>query len=390
MGVGPRQGLQRLVGLRETLAAQDGLDALGHHGPVVLQVARQRLGVEDHLVQPLEQRLQGDHRVGHRHADVAQHGRVGQIALEARDGQLRGEVLENSVGDAEVALGVLEVDGVDLVGHGARSDLPGLDLLFEVFHRNVGPHVAREVDEDGVDALHVVEDGRQVVVVLDLRGVLRAAQPQRLVHEPVGESHPVDFGVGRAVGVEVARGAAELGRNGDVVEHEQLLFEPLDEYRKLFAQRGRRGGLPVRARQHRNLAPLLGERRQSVADLLDDGVVDARHRLPERERNGRVVDVLRREAEMHELLIGLQPEGVHFLLDDVLDGLYVVVGHRLDLLHAPGVGVREIEVERAQGGEFRAVDAGQLRQRQFAQGDEVFHFDADAVADEGLLRKIIG
>ena len=139
------------------------------------------------------------------------------------------------------------------------------------------------------------------------------------------------------------------------MEHEQLLFEPLDEYRKLFAQRGRRGGLPVRARQHRNLAPLLGERRQSVADLLDDGVVDACHRLPERERNGRVVDVLRREAEMHELLIGLQPEGVHFLLDDVLDGLYVVVGHRLDLLHAPGVGVREIEVERAQGGEFRAV-----------------------------------
>ena len=276
------------------------------------------------------------------------------------------------------------------MGHGARSDLPGLDLLFEVLHRNVGPHVPREVDEDGVDALHVVEDGRQVVVVLDLRGVLRAAQPQRLVHESVGKSHPVDFGVGCAVGVEVARGAAELGRNGDVVEHEQLLFEPLDEYRKLFAQRGRRGGLPVRARQHRNLAPLLGERRQSVADLLDDGVVDACHRLPERERNGRVVDVLRREAEMHELLIGLQPEGVHFLLDDVLDGLYVVVGHRLDLLHAPGVGVREIEVERAQGGEFRAVDAGQLRQRQFAQGDEVFHFDADAVADEGLLRKIIG
>ena len=37
-----------------------------------------------------------------------------------------------------------------------------------------------------------------------------------------------------------------------------------------------------------------------------------------------------------------------------------------------------------------AVDAGELRQRQFAERDEILHFDADAVADEGLLRKIIG
>jgi len=54
-----------------------------------------------------------------------------------------------------------EIDWVafaNLVGHGARSDLPGLDLLFEVLHRNVGPHVPREVDEDGVDALRLQRD----------------------------------------------------------------------------------------------------------------------------------------------------------------------------------------------------------------------------------------
>ena len=44
----------------------------------------------------------------------------------------------------------------------------------------------------------------------------------------------------------------------------------------------------------------------------------------------------------------------------------------------------------AQGGEFGTVDAGQLGQGNFAERDEVFHFDADAVADEGLFRKIIG
>ena len=167
--------------------------------------------------------------MGHRHADVAQHGRVGQIALEARDGQLRGEVLENGVGDAEVALGVLEVDGVDLVGHGARSDLPGLDLLFEVLHQNVGPHVPREVDEDGVDALHVVEDRREVVVMLDLGRILRTLQPQAVVHKSIGKSHPIHRRISYVMRVEIARRTAELGRHGQRAQLRQLLLKPLDE-----------------------------------------------------------------------------------------------------------------------------------------------------------------
>ncbi|MFR6415856.1 MAG: hypothetical protein ACLUNS_09170 [Alistipes shahii] len=36
---------------------------------------------------------------------------------------------------------------------------------------------------------------------------------------------------------------------------------------------------------------------------------------------------------------------------------------------------------------FERVDPGKLRQRQFAEGDEILDFDADAVADEGLFRK---
>ena len=67
-----------------------------------------------------------------------------------------------------------------------------------------------------------------------------------------------------------------------------------------------------------------------------------------------------------------------------------MVRNRLDLLDTPGVGLRKIGVQRAQGGEFRAVDPGKLRQGQFAEGDEILDLDADAVADEGLLGKIIG
>ena len=88
---------------------------------------------------------------------------------------------------------------------------------------------------------------------------------------------------------------------------------------------------------------------------------------------------------MYEFLVSPQSEAVHFFLDDVLYGFDVVVGDRFDLLHALGVGRCKIEVQGAQGCEFRLVDVRQLGQRQLAQRDEILHFDADAVADERLF-----
>ena len=52
-------------------------------------------------------------------------------------------------------------------------------------------------------------------------------------------------------------------------------------------------------------------------------------------------------AALRALYLDFSPadaERVHFFLDDVLDGFDVVVGDRLDLLDALGVGGREIEV----------------------------------------------
>ena len=191
------------------------------------------------------------------------------------------------------------------------------------------------------------------------------------------------------VGVEVARGAAELGRDGDVVEHDELLLEAFDEDRELLAQRRGRSGLSVGAGQHRHRAPLAGERRQLVTHLLDGRVVDAGHGLLERERNGRIVDILRREAEVDELLVAFESQGIHLLLDDVLDGLDVVVRNRLDLLDPLGVGVRKIGVESAQFGKLCVVDVAELGERKLAQGDEIFHFDADSITNQGLFGKII-
>lgn len=48
-----------------------------------------------------------------------QDGGVGEVALEARHGELGGEVLQDGGAQPEVALRILEVDGVHLCGGGA-------------------------------------------------------------------------------------------------------------------------------------------------------------------------------------------------------------------------------------------------------------------------------
>ena len=57
------QGLQRLVGIRIVLAAQDRLDAFGHDGPVVLQIGVDLVEVDDQLVEPLEYLLLWEERI---------------------------------------------------------------------------------------------------------------------------------------------------------------------------------------------------------------------------------------------------------------------------------------------------------------------------------------
>ena len=123
------------------------------------------------LREALPQRHPAEQRVAERHAHVAQHRRVGEVALPARDRQLLGQVPQQRVGEPEVALGVLEVDRVDLVRHRRRADLALLHPLPEVAERDVAPDVAVEVDQDGVGAGDRVEELGHVVVRLDLRRV---------------------------------------------------------------------------------------------------------------------------------------------------------------------------------------------------------------------------
>jgi hypothetical protein len=72
------------------------------------------------------------------------------------------------------------------VRHGGGTHLAGLHLLLEVAERDVAPDVAAQVEQDGVEARHRVEELGHVVVRLDLDGVGVELEPQRL-DEGLGE-----------------------------------------------------------------------------------------------------------------------------------------------------------------------------------------------------------
>ena len=355
----------------------------------VLEIRADALGVEDQLAEALLEGLQRDQGVAERDPQVAGHGRVREVPLQARDRQLGGQVFEQGVGDAQVALGVLEVDRVHLVRHGRRPDFARRDLLLEIVERDVAPEVAVQVDQDGVDPAQRVAEGGQVVVVLDLGGRARARQPQRGVDELVGEGDPVDPRVGDPMRVEIARGPAELGRERDPAQLLQLGVQPFDEDMDLLAEAGRRGGLAVGPRQHRDRLPLPGP----GAELRDHGGQRGLEHLGpgllHGKRNCGVVDVLGGQAEVDELAEGLQAELVEFLLEPVLDRLDVVVGDLLDVLDALRVLHAEAGVDRTEPLEVARVEAGQLRQRQPAERDEVLDLDPHAVADQGGFGEVI-
>mmetsp|Transcript_7277 Transcript_7277/g.17738 ORF Transcript_7277/g.17738 Transcript_7277/m.17738 type:complete len:294 (+) Transcript_7277:491-1372(+) len=284
--------------------------------------------------------------MGRADADGPHHRRVAQVALVSRDRELRREVPEDRVRDPEVPLGVLEVDRVDLVRHRGGADLAFHRPLPEVPEGDVPPHVAVKVDEDRVEPPQRVEELGDEVVALDLGHVGVPDQAQVLPDELPGDGPPVDVGVGAQVGVVVADGAGELPADPDLAELLALHSEPVDEVRDLLTHRRRRGWLPVGPAEHRDAGVAMRHR----PHVPDQGVHPRKdHLVPglaEHERVGEVVDVLAGAGEVQELGDGPQLLAVlDPLLQEVFDGLHVVLGHALDLLHALAVREAELPVD---------------------------------------------
>ena len=154
--------------------------------------------------------------------------------MPAADRQFRAEVFEQCIGEAEVALCILEVDRVDLVRHRRRTDFPGLEHLAEVAERNVAPDVAREVDQYRVRAAYRIADLGDAVVWFDLRRV-RVEHQAKVLDEASCKRWPVDFGVGGHVCVVVADRAIDLAGQLDRGDLTALAFEPREHVRDLLA-----------------------------------------------------------------------------------------------------------------------------------------------------------
>ena len=141
--------------------------------------------------------------------------------------------------------------------------------------------------------------------------------------------------------------------------------------------------------QHGHVLPLLRIVVELLDEFLDHRAVDLFQGLLDREGYAGVVDVLRGQSEMDELLVLVEAsKPVEFLLDEIFHGLHVVVGGLLDFLDACGVCFREVAVDVAERVEAAVVEVLQLRQRQLAERDEVFNLHAHPVTDEGILREI--
>src|SRR3712207_8134210 len=80
-----------------------------------------------------------------RHAHIAQHGRIGQVTLQARNRKFYRQVLEKSVRQSEVSFGILKDYRIHLMRHSARTYLSGFNFLLEVFHRDILPKVTIHV-----------------------------------------------------------------------------------------------------------------------------------------------------------------------------------------------------------------------------------------------------
>ena len=264
------QGFEQFVRFVHIGAAQDGLIRLGEDFGVVDDVLVHEVAVGADFAQAFGGPFAADDHVTERHAQVAQHGTAGQIALEARDGQFARKEFEQGAGDAQVALGVFEVDGIDLVGHGRRADFACFGALYQVAVRHIAPQVLVHVGQDGADPPHRVADFGQRVVGLDLGRQHQWLEVER-ADECTGKYHPIDIGHGDRVRGQCAGGAGQFARQWDAVEGVAGTLQTRQNNGHFFAEGRRCGDLAMRTGRHDGVCLVEAEGVQVVHHFADGG-----------------------------------------------------------------------------------------------------------------------
>lgn len=100
------------------------------------------------------------------------------------------------------SFGVFEVNRVNFMRHGGRTNLTSNGFLFEVVKGDITPDVTVKVDQNGVEARNAIKQFSNVVVRFDLGGVQVPLNTQR-GDELFAELMPVNFRVSGDMGVIV-------------------------------------------------------------------------------------------------------------------------------------------------------------------------------------------
>ena len=351
--------LEFFIRARNAVAAHHGLDRLGQYLPGAVQILGQTFFIELQLGKTRLQRLIGQHGMPQRHAHIAQHGGVRQVTLPAADGQFFAQVAQQGVAQAQVAFCVLEIDRVDLVWHGGRANFAFFQPLFEVTQADVAPHIARQVDQNGVAAGHCVKQLGHVVVRLNLDAVRlkRKAKPHGLwrFHYATAEGFPVNLRCRTQMRVVIADCAIHLGQQRHGSDLITRLLQPHQHVGHFLADRGGAGGLSMGAAEHGNGRILLRHHTQAGANRIQAGQHGLLPAGLELQGMAGVVNVLAGAGEMHEFGCILQfSAAVEFAPDPVFHGFHVVVGGFFDLLDGARIVHRkpldQIHQEHARSG----------------------------------------
>ena len=295
---------------------------------------------------------------------------------------------QQRIGDAQIAFRVFKVDRVDLVRHGRAAHFAFLDLLLEVTQRDIAPHVAVQVDQDGVHPAHRLEQLGHVIVRLDLDGVRVPGQAQAF-NKAGGQAFPAHVRVGAQVGVEVAHCAVDLAQQrlcGDLLA---LALQAVHHIGHFLAQRGRRGRLAVGAAHHRQVGVHMGQLGQLGDHFIQLGQQHLFAGGFEHQRVRQVVDVFRGAGKVDELAgrhhFGVAGQG---FFQPVFNGLHIMVGARLDGLD--GFGVLDAEAGN-HGVDF--FNGGRRKRRHFGnarlggQHLQPFQLHLDAGLHQAIFRK---
>ena len=126
---------------------------------------------------------------------------------------------------------------------------------------------------------------------------------------------PVVLWVSDMVSIEISRCSSELRREGQCKERVELLLETIDEDLDFLSETCRGGGLSVSLCEHGYFSPFGSLGLKVVDETLKCRDIYLVESFLDGERHGGVVDVLRGESEMDELLVFVEAsDGVELFL----------------------------------------------------------------------------